>query len=70
MNPEPPFETIKVSFAPIIAGNEKWIPCRHWKQNVAFPGGAIATADGWKLAVGWNDCECVTVDLRESDLNL
>jgi len=70
MNPEPPFETIQVSSAPIIAGNEKWIPCRHWKQNVAFPGGAIATADGWKLAVGWNDCECVTVDLRESDLNL
>lgn len=68
MNSTPPFETIKVSPEPILAGNEKWTPCKHWKQNVAFCCGAILSGDNILLSIGRNDCESAIVTLKPSDI--
>ncbi len=70
MNPEPPFQTIKVCDLPVLSGNEKWTQCKHWKANVVFPAGVIESENGWKLAVGLNDCESVLTTIQPKYLNL
>lgn len=75
MEPKPPFKVLRVSSKPILYGSEiddvrvKDRP-PHWKANVVFPGGAIPKGDGWILAVGVNDCQCVLAKVGENDLNL
>jgi predicted GH43/DUF377 family glycosyl hydrolase len=71
MESKPPFRTLAVSKLPVLAGNEKWKQdCRHWKANVVFPAGVARHENGWKLAYGANDCECMVAYLGEKDLNL
>lgn len=71
MESKPPFSTVAISQFPILSGNEAWHPtCRHWKQNVIFPGGLKNGKNGWSVAVGLNDCRCAVVEISESDLNL
>lgn len=71
MENRPPFKPLAISQRPIIAGIEKWMPdCRHWKQNVVFPGGVTREGAGWKLCYGVNDAEIAFARLSLSDLNL
>lgn len=66
----PPFRTIKVSNAPIVAGHEWMCGAPHWKANVAIPYGAYVDGDKIVLSIGINDCRaCVSV-LEERQLRL
>ena len=70
-------QIVKVSRKPILKGSEhdEMSPsesgsCRHYKQNVVFPCGAIEHKGGWILSVGINDAACGLVKIEEKDLNL
>lgn len=72
-----PYEATQVSRKPILWGSEvdaveveERREIFHHKQNVVFPGGAIAVDGGWLLSVGVNDCHNVLVKVTEKDLNL
>lgn len=69
---KPPFKTIKVSHAPILVGDERYVPgCFHWKPNVAIPYGAINEPHRpLQVSLGRNDSSCEIVKLHESELNL
>lgn len=70
MNSDPPFATTRICHSPLLAGNEEWTQCKHWKGNVVFPAGVIPDGDGWLLACGVNDCESVMVSIKPENLNL
>lgn len=73
LNPESPFEVVRVSRKPIIyaseigAASKKDFPS--FKPNVVFPGGAIERDGGWTLALGINDCECALAKITPGQLN-
>lgn len=75
MKPEPPFEVVAVSRKPILYGSEmdNWkVKDRphHWKPNVIFPAGAVATEKGWILSCGVNDAACALLEITPEMLNL
>jgi len=69
--PQPPFRIVAVSQQPILTGNELYTPnCPHWKPRVVICYGAIKNGEGWTVACGRNDSECILVNVTEKDLNL
>lgn len=77
MNPEPPFEIVKVSKKPILYGSESGDlnkdqrkACAHWKPNCVLPFGAVERDGGWLVSVGVNDSACAIVKVNAEDLNL
>lgn len=65
------FNPVAISEHPIISGDERMYPgIFHYKPNVVFPASAHEHGDGYRLAVGVNDCMCATLDLKEEDLCL
>ncbi len=74
MDKDPPFKVKTVSKRPIIYGSElddlkiKERPA-HWKRNVIFPGGAVATNGHFTVSVGINDASCALVKLTEKELH-
>lgn len=75
MEPTPPFQTVRVSRKPILFGSEiddlrvKERP-KHWKANVVFPGGVVKRGNGWLVAVGINDSDCLIAKIKPEDLHL
>lgn len=68
---EPPFRILSVSQQPIMSGNEDYCPgIPHHKPNILIPYGAVKREDGWSVACGRNDRECILVEIKEGDLNL
>lgn len=71
MEAKPPFKTLKVCNAPILYGDDEFVPnCKHWKGRVSFALGAIQSGDKNLLSFGHNDCGCRITELSKSDLNL
>ena len=72
MEPEPPFQIVRVSSFPILAGNERYFPnIKQWKPRCFLPYGAIKNDDGsFLVSLGYNDSATATVRLTEADLNL
>lgn len=72
IEPNPPFKTVKVSHAPIVSGDERYVPgCFHWKGNVAIPYGAIHDeTKPLMVSLGRNDSSCEILRLHHSELNL
>ncbi len=77
MNPEPPFNVLRVSSKPILWGSEtdsltreQRAACRHRKPNVVFPGGVVERDNHWLLSVGVNDAACAIVKVKPENLNL
>jgi hypothetical protein len=74
MNPEPPFEIVRVSKRPVLFGSEmsdlkiKDRP-NHWKANVVFCSGAVEKDGAFMLSVGENDSASLLVKVTEKDLN-
>lgn len=76
MNPEPPFEVVRVSKRPVLFGSEidDLTPAER-KQvvrrmpNVVFPAGAIEHGEGWLLSLGVNDCQSVLCKVKPNDLH-
>lgn len=73
MNPEPPFEVVRVSKRPLLFGSEigtvKKKDCPHWKANVVFASGAVEKDGGWVLSVGENDSACLLCRVKPEQLN-
>lgn len=73
MNPEPPFEIVRVSRKPIVYGSEvgsvKKKDCYHHKQNVVFVSGAVESKGGFLLSVGENDSAALICRITEKELN-
>ena len=71
MENKPPFRVLQVSKQPILSGNELHsLDCHHWKPRICIPYGAVERDGGWLVSLGLNDCQCATVNLKESNLNL
>lgn len=77
MNPEPPFEIVKVSKNPILYGSESGDlnrdqrkACAHWKPNCVLPFGVVERDGGWLVSVGVNDSACSIVKVVAKDLQL
>lgn len=77
MEPKPPFRVLKVSEKPILRGSidddlslENRKQCRHYKGRVIFPGGAVASREGFLIACGINDSSMAMVQVKPEDLKL
>lgn len=77
MEAKPPFKVIKVSERPILRGSidddlsaEQRKTCRHYKGRVIFPGGAVASRDGYLIACGINDSSMAMVQVTQEQLGL
>lgn len=77
MNPEPPFDVVRVSKRPIAYASEadnltkeQRIECKHRKPNVIFPSGIVERDGGWLVSVGINDCISAIVRVKPENLNL
>lgn len=77
MEPEPPFQVVKVSSRPILYGSElddltpdERRACFHRKPSVVFPAGIIPMKDHWLLSCGVNDCQSVILKIYPSQLHL
>ncbi len=69
MENKPPFATLAVSKASILAGTECFTPgCSHWKKNCCLPYGVVKQDDKFLLSIGINDCQCAVAELTEADL--
>ena len=71
MEYRPPFKVLAVSRKPIVYGSE--LPrygVHHFKENVAFPGGAMVDGDAFVVAIGVNDAACSLVRITPKELNL
>lgn len=77
MNPDPPFDVVRVSRKPVIYGStaddltpEARKACIHWKPKVCFPGGVVERKDHWLLSLGVNDSACAIAKIKPEDLYL
>jgi hypothetical protein len=71
MEYRPPFKVLAVSKKPIIFGSElPRYPIHHFKENVAFPTGAMAEGDAFLVSLGINDAACALVRIKPEALNL
>jgi len=70
MEKEPPFRTVAVSSFPVLAGNERYVDCSHWKPNCCLPYGMETDGTSVKISGGINDCESFTMTLSGGDLHL
>jgi len=75
MEPEPPFNVVKISREPILIGsneddfsNDERRSIPHFKGKVVFPGGAVPIDGGWILSIGINDCACGLVKIKDLKL--
>lgn len=68
----PPFEMLRISQQPILAGEEgcNLTRCKHYKNGVVFVCGAIKEKDGYLVSFGHNDSSCRIARLRPEDLKL
>lgn len=70
MEAEPSFRTVAVSSFPILAGDERYVDCKHWKPNCALPYGLVVDGEKITVSLGINDCQCALLNLTAKDLNL
>jgi predicted GH43/DUF377 family glycosyl hydrolase len=67
----PPFNIIRISKYPVFSGDERFVPgCRHWKQGVAIPYGAVNGGDSWIVSAGLNDSMAAMLNVGIDDLHL
>lgn len=77
MEQSPPFKVIAVCSKPVVVGSEvcdltgdQRNKCHHYKPQVVFPGGVIASGEHFILSVGTNDSGCCLLKLKLEDLHL
>lgn len=72
MEPEPPFNIIKVNPRPLLEGSEEGgsPDCFHFKPKVVFPCGCVPIEGGILVAVGINDSESAIVRLTDQQIGL
>lgn len=70
MEMTPPFQIVRVSQFPILAGTERYFPVPRWKPRVIFPAGAIKSGEDYVVSMGINDAATGKVTLCNSELEL